>query len=457
MKLPIGAMLTMLFLFFALNVSAASVTPPDSTSSLVDKASAIYLIDEGLGMYNAGKVKDALTKFREASIKDPNSWKALYWQGKCHYRLNNFGFAVKYGKSALNTGDSKVDPEVYFLLGQSYHRLANLDTAITNYESALKLMKPGRVNLLEVEKHLNHCKHAKEVMKSEQKYTRHAMPGSVNSGFDEYGVVFADSGKAIYFTSRRPDNKGGGLNPDDQLFFEDIYRATFDDGTNGFEEITNDLGRLNTEGFDALNYLSNDGMYGVMTLNTTALDIKKTTRSSDLCEIKKNNKGDFNSPKPIVNKTINTSYFEGAATVTADGNTMYFVTDRKGEKSSTDIYVVHKVGKKWGEAEPLPFTINTTGRETTPFITPDGRFLFFSSDGHMGLGGLDVYVVENKGNSWGTPINLGYGINTVNHDTHFAFNEASMKAYISGIEVVGNKSSMDIYEMDLTGFEIPAN
>ena len=72
--------------------------------------------------------------------------------------------------------------------------------------------------------------------------------------------------------------------------------------------------------------------------------------SSDICEIKKNNKGNWNTPKIIKNKTINTSYFEGSATLTADGNTMYFVTDRKGEKKSTDIYVVHREGKSWGDA-----------------------------------------------------------------------------------------------------------
>jgi Tol biopolymer transport system component len=202
--------------------------------------------------------------------------------------------------------------------------------------------------------------------------------------------------------------------------------------------------------------MSDDGAYGVMTLNTTTLDIKKTTNGSDLCEIKLNSKGLYNKPKPISNKSINTSFFEGAATLTADGNTMYFVTDRKGDKSSTDIYVVQKVGKSWGEAEPLPFHINTTGRETTPYITPDGKYLFFSSDGHIGMGGLDIYVCENKGKEWGDPVNLGLGINTVNNDSHFVYSEGSKLGYISGIEVVGNKSSLDIYQMDLTDFTIPS-
>ncbi|MCH2218506.1 MAG: hypothetical protein MK076_10640, partial [Flavobacteriales bacterium] len=155
---------------------------------------------------------------------------------------------------------------------------------------------------------------------------------------------------------------------------------------------------------------------------------------------------------------INTSYFEGSATLTADGNTMYFVTDRKGEKKSTDIYVVHREGKEWGDAKPLPESINSEGRETTPFITPDGRYLFFSSDGHLGMGGLDIYVVENKGGGeWGTPVNLGIGVNTVNNDTHFVYSAELKKAFISGYEIVGSKSSIDIYEIDMATFIFPSN
>ena len=72
------------------------ITPPDSTTSIVDKASSIYTLEEGKTAYNEGKIKIALVKFRQAFVKDGNSWKAAYWIGKCHYRLNNYGYALKY-------------------------------------------------------------------------------------------------------------------------------------------------------------------------------------------------------------------------------------------------------------------------------------------------------------------------------------------------------------------------
>jgi Tol biopolymer transport system component len=179
----------------------------------------------------------------------------------------------------------------------------------------------------------------------------------------------------------------------------------------------------------------------------------------DIFEIEMTDKGKWSTPKRINNKTINSTFFDGSATMTEDGSTMYFVSDRKGEKSSTDIYVVEKVGKKWGEAKPLPIgSVNTVGRETTPFVTGDGRYLFYSSDGLPGMGGLDVYVVENLGGGqWGIPVHLGPSINTVNNDTHFQYFKELNKAVMASFEIVGQKASMDLYEVDMTGYQFPEN
>ena len=73
------------------------------------------------------------------------------------------------------------------------------------------------------------------------------------------------------------------------------------------------------------------------------------------------------------------------------------------------------------------------------------------------MGGLDIYVVENKGSEWGTPVNMGIGINTVNNDSHFVYSAPLKKAFISGYEIVGEKSSIDIYEIDLSTYVFPSN
>lgn len=445
-------------LFIASSSAFSMTTPPDSTTTIVDKASAAYLIEEGRTLFTNGRMKDALIKFRQASVKDANSWKASYWISKCHYRMDNYGYALKYALEAARLGDDKTDDEVFYILGSCHHRLGNIDTAIINYQKAKDRLPKRRALDLRVEHNIAECEFAlSEMAKGVDSTMKFRLEGTINSGYDDYSVVLLGNLPSLYFTSRRSNTTGGGLNPDDQRYFEDTYRCTYDEESKEWTEVTNDLGKLNSTGFDALNYVSPDGLTGIMTLNTTFTGEKKITRGSDICEIKKNNKGTWNSPKIIKNKTINTSYFEGAATLTADGNTMYFVSDRKGEKKSTDIYVVQREGKSWGEAEPLPESINSVGRETTPYITPDGRYLFFSSNGHLGMGGLDIYVVENKGDGWGTPVNLGIAINTVNNDTHFVYSVEENKAYISGYEIIGEKSSIDIYEIDMSTFVFPSN
>ena len=453
------ALIVLILTFCVSPLFSSASTPPDSTSNIADRASALLMIDEGKTMFNSGKVRDALIRFRQAAVKDPYTWRAPYWIAQCHYTQNNFGYALQYANQAIALGKDDVDKEVYELLGKGYHRMGNLDSALINYEIAVQRLSKTRVKDLQIELRIQQVKFAQEAIKNNGVSKKVLMKGDVNSGYDDYSPILTSGGKEMYFVSRRSDTKGGNMNPEEQVFFEDVYRAVWNTETAAWDSVSNDLGRLNTEGFDAITYISRDGKRGLMTINLTATAAKKTTKGSDIFEIEMSDKGKWSTPKRINNKTINSTFFDGSATMTEDQSTMYFVSDRKGEKSSTDIYVVHKVGKKWGEAKPLPMgVINTVGRETTPFVSGDGRFLFYSSDGLPGMGGLDVYVVENLGGGqWGTPINLGPTVNTVNNDTHFQYYKELNKAVMASFEIVGQKASMDLYELDMTGFEISTN
>jgi Tol biopolymer transport system component len=281
------------------------------------------------------------------------------------------------------------------------------------------------------------------------------LDGDINTGFNDYGPILSADGKTVYFTSRRNNTKGSRQNPDDQEYFEDVYRGKWDDATQRFDSITNDIDRINTVGFDAFSHMSTDGLSAMMTVNTTQTNLPKVTKSSDIFELFFTNKGKWSTPKRIANKTINTTYFDASPTVTADGNTMYFVSDRNGQKRCTDIYMAKKEGKTWGDAVALSDSVNSSGFETTPYITPDGKYLFFSSDGHLGMGGMDVFVSENLGNNWSKPKNLGAAVNTVNNDTHFKYYAELKKAIMAGFEIVGQKSSMDIYMVDMDGYVFP--
>ena len=224
----------------------------------------------------------------------------------------------------------------------------------------------------------------------------------INSKYDEYGAILIYGGKRLFFTARQPETTGNNMNPDDQKFFEDMYMANWDEKSNNWIVNTEWMEDYNTEGFDALNFMSRNGMYGLITVNTSA-SAEKTTSSSEIYEFEVDEEDSTWYVDPIKNETINTSYFEGAATITDSlfdedesyTQTLYFISDRKGDKSLTDIYSIERIDDKWGIAKP-EVALNTLGRETTPFVTGDGKYIFFSSDALPGMGGYDVYYSENK-------------------------------------------------------------
>ncbi len=450
--------IAMLFICFSFSNESAkannvNTNPPDSLK-LVNKVTASNIIDVGMKMLVDGRNKDAINSFKEASNLDPENWRPYFYISKGHYNLYNYGYALDYAQKALLTDSARVDKEIYFMLGQSYHRLNKLDSALMNYKKALEYLSSFKAKELHLELRISQCEYAIESVTKGETPKRTAVL-NINSGYNDYGGMLTNNGQEMYFTSRRNTSTGGQMNPDDQEYFEDIYRAVYNSETKSWDSITNDLKNFNSEAFDALTYISSDGKFGLMTINKEVLETDET-RSSDLFYIEKNKKGRWSSPTSLDGKNVNTMYFEGSATMTEDRKTIYFVSDRNAERKHSDIYVVQEIDGKWGEAKLLPETINTIGRETTPYITPDGKYLFFSSDGLVGMGGLDIYVSQKLENDqWSEPVNLGGTINSVNNDTHFYYYPELNKAMISSTSLTGQKGSLDIFEMDMTGFIIP--
>jgi len=291
------------------------VYPPDSSSSLLDRASAALLIDEGKQLMNQGKTRDALTRFRQAQIKDKYNARAAYWIGRAHYNLSNYGYALIYAKQAESLSQAS-DGDVFFLLGQSYHRINELDSARMNYDLANVQLSRAKKRVHNISRLIEEIEFAEKLNNQETPWKRELIKGPVNSGFDDYAAIKVPEMMKLYFVSRRPDTQGGGLNPDDQRYFEDIYVATWNEEEGIWDSVTNELGKINTIGFDAVGHLADGGKRMYMTENTAIVDMKTHTRSSDICVAEMSNQGRWSNPKPIKNKTINTSYFDGTPTLT---------------------------------------------------------------------------------------------------------------------------------------------
>jgi Tol biopolymer transport system component len=446
--------LTCLFLIGNSFAFERESNPRDTSKGIINKALAVKLLNDGIELYSIGQNKDALGKFKDAATKDPSNWKAMFYISLANYDLNFYSLSLSQAKSAWKLSEGKPSSDFYEHFAKVNHAMGHLDTALRYYNLANQELSGSLKKIFQIPVRIQQVEFALKEKAANKPVKKSILSRNVNSNYAEYGPILADSGRVLYFTARKSDTKGRTMNTDDQDYFEDIYMSLWNAEINDWDSLTNAL-KWNTKGFDALTYVSSDGKYALMTINNESLE-KATTSSSDIFELSlSTSTGKWGSPKAIENKSINSSYYDGSATMTADRKTMYFVSDRKGDKKSTDIYRVQKTGNEWGKAEALPDYINTTGRETTPYITPDGKFLFFSSDGLPGMGGLDIYVSELKGGVFGQPVNLGSLVNSYTDDTHFSYYPEFKKGFVASVTTSGEKANYDLYEIDLSDFSLP--
>jgi tetratricopeptide (TPR) repeat protein len=418
-------------------------------------------INDGSEKYNLGRTFDAYMLFKQAISVDSTSWKAYYLVSQTEFELNNFSDAKVNIDRALALAKTKVDGEMYFLAAKIHQNLDLTDEALKLFKKSRELMGERNAKEFEIPSLIAQCEFALNEEKNGVKNLR--KPISINTKYDEYGPILIAKGKKLFFTARQAETTGGNMNPEDQLFFEDIYFAEIDSTTGEFALVPEVIEGINTEGFDALNFVSRDGLYALGTVNTSASK-EKTTESSDLFEMTADEPGTFAGMEILKNKLINSTFYDGASCITDslyidEDNyiqTLYFVSDRNATKKMTDIYYIEKKNGIFSEEiKVLPDVINTTGRETTPYITGDGRFLFFSSDALPGMGGYDIYYSENVGGLWSTPKNLGASFNTVNDDTHFQIYPDLKKAVMAGITESEGIYNYNLFEVDLSGLEFP--
>jgi len=177
-----------------------------------------------------------------------------------------------------------------------------------------------------------------------------------------------------------------------------------------------------------------------------------------------NNAGDifYSEYKPLTKewtpamklpRPINTSYFEGSVSQTADGQTLYFVSEQPDGLGQGDIYVSFKSGEKWGVPQNIGEAINTGFDEKFVFIHPNGKTIYFASNGHQTMGSYDIFKSELIHGEWSLPINLGFPINTVNEESTFSLTKDNTTMYIAA-EYDDSQGERDIYSIDVSTYPL---
>ncbi len=397
----------------------------------------------------------SLNIYRELLTDYTNDAMVNYRIGECHFALKNYELAVEYFQNAKRLNE-EVDDELYFNLGQSYHRNNQLDKSLESYNKFNSKASKKEREYYNIVKRISQIDYAKKMIVSPVKVKIENLGKNINSRGGDYSPSISADGRTMIFTSRRSDTKGGGVDKaGDFKYFEDIYIADWDTVDNVWGKARPIEGRLNTEGHDASLSISPDGNQIFLYRNDGVVYI------GDIFVSKKRlSSGNWGNPKPY-EKPINTSYFESSACLSADGNKLYFVSEREGKKTGAfgrgDIYVAEKISRtQWGEPKNLGAVINTPEDENSIFMHPDGKTLFFSSNGHLSIGGYDVFMskLQDDG-TWSKPENLGYPINTIMDDVHFVLSTDGKTGHYSSVRE-GGFGERDIYKIDMTDYPILA-
>jgi len=396
--------------------------------------------------FNKNNVRGALTIYREVLETEPNNSNALFGISECHYNLKRYKLALEYLDKAVAV-NPKVSSQTNLYYGQIYHRIAQLDDAITYYQKYQATMKPGSYDYNMALKYINECNYAKEMMKNPKDVTIKNLGEEVNSRYDDYTPSISADGKTLIFTARRIDTKGGQMDTQgDYRYFEDIYSSKWNESEGMWERAFAVEGELNTETHDAALSIFPDGtgMYVYKNTVTTTGDIYYSVYNKD---------NDTWNTAVKMPRPINTTYFESSISITADGQTVYFISERPEGHGQGDIYVATKEGGNWTNPKNLGPVINTEFDEKFVFIHPNGRTLYFASDGHLTMGSYDIFKTEMINGVWSKPVNLGYPINTVNEESTFSLTSDN-KTMMIAAEYDDSFGERDIYAIDVSRYPL---
>jgi outer membrane protein OmpA-like peptidoglycan-associated protein len=381
--------------------------------------------------------------YEQVLAAEPNNAQALFRAGVSYMSFDKEK-ASDYIYKAQRL-KPKVSKDVEYWLGRVDHLNYNFDEAITHYQAYNATLKAKDTRKAELAQLIQHSKNAKVQFSTPKDIFVKNLGPTINTVHSEHSPVISSDDKILLFTSRgenvtgagNANSKKGGNLASDGEYFEDIFEAKRI-GDDEWEKPRSLSGVLNGKGHDAsIQVYDND----------TKMLMYRQDQNGDFFFSEKVG-GDWTPPKKL-NSNINSSAYEGDAFITPDGLTLYFSTAKYSEDNTLDIYVSTRTpGGDWGKAKPLT-GINTKYDDDSPYLSKDGKTLYFSSRGLNTMGGYDIFksTYDSIGRKWGRPENMGYPVNTPDDDTYYRLSPDGTYAYLSSYRI-GGYGEKDIYTIN---------
>jgi hypothetical protein len=391
--------------------------------------------DDAEFFFNRGEFKEASYYYKKVLDRYPENANFNFKLGECYLNISGeeskaVPYLEKASKSTVekkkyksNSIEEKNAPlHAFFYLGNAYRISNQLDKAMNAYETFIN--SPyyyGNYNENVVENEIKACERALIIRDSPIKMVEELLPDPLNSASSELHPVVSDDEKTIVFVRK--------------LKFYDAILLCHYDGTRWSQPVNlNPL--LGSDGDFYPACLSGDGK---------ELYLVKTSPGGGDLYVSFFRDSSWTKAEKLGN-SVNSGSNETSAFLTADGQWLYFSSDRAGGKGGLDIYVAKRIaGNQWGKAKNAGKTINSGFDEDSPCLTNQGNTIYFSSKGHYSMGGFDLFYSAKNGRKWSVPVNAGYPVNSTADNNSLVVRQGGKIIYGSKINTA-DQTSEDLYK-----------
>ena len=426
-------------LHILLLIAVSGVHAQSYVTKKTAKGKAKKYYDAGMAYNMKDENAKAIKEFEKALKQEPRFIDAQLQWAAVQYVLKNFE-AAEQGFEKVMDIDPLYNTKVMYTLALSEMKLKKYEQAAAHFQQYLDTQPKNKSLREKATRNQKKAVFISKALANPVPFQPTNLGENINEKerWEYFPSLTADEQTLVFTTLYLTDRQ------------EDFYMSQKRDG---IWQKAIPMKEINTPLNEGAQSISANGKFLVY----TACDRKDGFGKCDLyfSEVKN---GRWTKPKNM-GSTINSSAAEKQPSISADGSTLYFASNRSGGEGNSDIWVSYrKKDGKWGKPQNLGPTINTTLDESFPFIHQDGHTLYLSSEGHPGMGKFDLFFSRKQmDGSWEHPTNLGYPINTVNDETSFIVSLNGQTAYFASdrdYQQVPNapikkRIPTDIYTFDL--------
>ena len=380
----------------------------------------------------------ALQHFQKAYDFNPNSAELNFKMGVCYMHSVYKQKSVDYLKKAYKL-NPLTDPFLDYYMGLVYHLEENYPNAIKFYTRFQEKYKKADDFAKFVKKRKKECEYAQDISARPRRVWIDNIE-ELNTPYNDFAPSITMDGEELVFTSNRPN----AHQPNElDVYDNEIYTCTFENGRWTKPQIAK--GGINSE----VDELSNCFSY-----NGTKMLISKRNENGDYDIYESFLKGDSWSDPVGISKNINLKSDDKYASYSEGDVYIYYTKATATGSNGYDVYisgVMNRVERKYGSPTKV-MNSSSPFNEGPIYLHPDGKTMYFASEGHNSMGGYDIFKCTYSSGEWSKPVNMGYPINTPYDDLFFSSSANGKYAYIASNRA-GGKGGNDLYRVTFWGEE----